>query len=195
MSSRSAISSAAATAAPEEMPPGMPSTRASLRAMSKAVSLPIVSTSSIRARSRLPGTKPAPMPWILWGPASPPERIGLSSGSTATIFTCGARCFRTRPTPVRVPPVPTPATKTSRWPSVSAQISSAVVASWIAGLAVFSNCWGITASPISAASSSARSMAPRMPRAGSVSSSRAPSRASILRRSIDMLSGMHRISL
>lgn len=37
--------------------------------------------------SKLPGMKPAPMPWILWGPGDPPEMTGLSDGSTATICT------------------------------------------------------------------------------------------------------------
>jgi hypothetical protein len=49
----------------------------------------------------------------------------------------------TSPTPVTVPPVPTPETKMSTWPSVSAQISSAVVLRWMAGLAGFSNCCGM----------------------------------------------------
>jgi hypothetical protein len=52
-------------------------------------------------------------------------------------------CLKKRETPVMVPPVPTPATKTSTWPSVSAQISGPVVASWIAGLAGLANCWGM----------------------------------------------------
>ena len=33
--------------------------------------------------SRLPGIKPAPMPWILWGPGAPPEMTALSAGSMA----------------------------------------------------------------------------------------------------------------
>ena len=57
---------------------------------------------------------PAPMPWILCGPGWPPEITGLSSGSTAKTFRFGRRGFSTSPTPVTVPPVPTPATKASR---------------------------------------------------------------------------------
>ncbi len=57
--------------------------------------------------------KLAPMPWILCGPGLPPDRSGESSGSTATILSDGRRGFSTWPTPVMVPPVPTPATKTS----------------------------------------------------------------------------------
>ena len=73
------------------------------------------------------GTKPAPMPWILWGPPWPWERTGEEAGSTATTFTSFFLPFRNWPTPVTVPPVPTPATKQSTWPSVSAQISGPVV--------------------------------------------------------------------
>ncbi len=139
--------------------------------------------------------KPAPMPWILCGPGAPPDRTGESVGSTAIIFTEGFLAFSAWPTPVMVPPVPTPATTTSTAPAVSFQISSAVVASWIAGFARFLNWAGLTEPGISASSSSARAMAPFMPFSAGVSSSVAPSRASILRRSIDMLSGMTRISL
>ena len=87
---------AAAIAAPDEMPTGMPSSRATRRAVSKAVWLPTVTTSSIRPRSRIAGTKPAPMPWILCGPGWPPESTGESSGSTATIAQrSGLRGFST----------------------------------------------------------------------------------------------------
>ena len=59
------------------------------------------------------------MPWILCGPGLPPLRMGESFGSTATICTPGLRSLSTWPTPVMVPPVPTPATKMSTLPSVS----------------------------------------------------------------------------
>ncbi len=193
MPARLPISTAAAIAAPEEMPTGRPSVSAARRAQAKAVSLPMRTTSSMSEVSSVSGMKPAPMPWILCGPGVPPESTGLSSGSTATTRRCGRRGFRTLATPVSVPPVPTPEMKTSSRPSVSRQISSAVVRRWISGLAGFLNCCGITASPISATSSSARAMAPPMPRDAGVSSRRAPRRRSILRRSTDMLSGMVRI--
>ena len=90
--------------------------------------------------SRMAGTKPAPMPWILCGPGGPPDRTGYSSGSTAIILTPGLRALSTSPTPVIVPPVPTPENTISTPPSVSFQISSAVVRRWISGLAGFSNC-------------------------------------------------------
>ena len=35
--------------------------------------------------SKTSGTKPAPIPWILCGPGSPPSKTGDSVGSTATI--------------------------------------------------------------------------------------------------------------
>ena len=89
--------------------------------------------------SRISGTKFAPMPWILCGPGAPPLRIGDSAGSTPTIWMFGLRSLSTWPTPVMVPPVPMPATKMSTLPSVSAQISSAVVRRWMSGLASLAN--------------------------------------------------------
>ena len=61
----------------------------------------------------------------------------------------------TSATPVIVPPVPTPATRMSTLPSVSFQISSAVVLRWISGLAGLLNCWGMKEFGVAAASSSA----------------------------------------
>ena len=90
--------------------------------------------------------------------------------------------------------MPTPETTASTPPAVSFQISSAVVARWMAGLAAFSNCWGITAPGVVSTISCARATAPRMPFSAGVSSSFAPRRRSILRRSTLMLSGMHRVS-
>jgi hypothetical protein len=97
--------------------------------------------------------KPAPMPWILCGPGSPPDSTGEASGSTAIMRSDGLRAFSTWPTPVMVPPVPTPEMTISTAPAVSFQISSAVVARWMAGLAGFSNWLGLTA-PGSRSSSS-----------------------------------------
>ena len=171
----------------------MPSALASAREVSNAVWLPTVTTSSMTLRSRIPGTKPAPMPWILCGPGWPPDRTGESSGSTATIFTDGFFAFSTWPTPVMVPPVPTPEMTMSTAPLVSFQISSAVVLRWIAGLAGFSNCCGMIAPGISFLSSSALVMAPRMPPGPGVSTSSAPRKDSILRRSSDIVSGITRI--
>ena len=94
-----------------------------------------------------------------------------------------------------VPPVPTPAMTMSTAPSVSFQISSAVETWWMAGLAGLSNWAGLTAAGGAVQQLLAMAMAPFMPFSAGVSTSSAPSRASILRRSIDMLSGMVRISL
>ena len=54
-------------------------------------------------------------------------RTGDAVGSTAIIFREGLRAFSTWPTPVMVPPVPTPEMTMSTAPPVSFQISSAVV--------------------------------------------------------------------
>ena len=193
MCGRSPTSRAAARAAPDEMPMGRPSIRATLRATAKAVSLPILRVSSIMPRFSTLGTKPAPMPWIEWGPRRPPDSTGLSSGSTAIIRKPDLRGLMTSAIPVNVPPVPTPLTTTSTLPSVSCQISSAVVRRWTSGLAGFSNCCSMTALGSSSTSSLARSTAPAMPLDAGVNSVSAPSSPSILRRSTVMLSGMVRI--
>ncbi len=103
------------------------------------------------------------------------------------------RGFSTRPTPVSVPPVPTPTTMASTLPPVSFQISSAVVRSCTSGLAGLSNWAGMTALGKDLASSAARAMAPPMPLAAGVSSSSAPRCERILRRSSDMDSGITRM--
>ena len=56
-------------------------------------------------------SNPAPMPWILCGPGGIPESTAEVAGSTATTCVLGLRSFSTSPTPVIVPPVPTPATR------------------------------------------------------------------------------------
>ena len=99
--------------------------------------------SSYTSVSRISGTNPAPMPCNGCGPFAPPESTGEAAGSTAMIWTSGLRSLSTWPTPVMVPPVPTPETTMSTAPSVSFQISSAVVARWIAGLAGLANCCGM----------------------------------------------------
>ena len=177
------------------MPPGMPSTLATSRATSSACSLDTVTISSMSDVSRIDGIKPAPMPWILCGPRGLPDSTGLVDGSTAMILRLGLRGFSARPTPVSVPPVPTPMTRTSTLPWVSFQISSAVVSSCTSGLAGLSNCPGMTALGVVFASSLARSTATGMPPGPGVSTSSAPRCVRILRRSIDIVSGMTRISL
>ena len=71
------------------------------------------------------------------------RKLLLKAYGAELILTPGLRAFNTSPTPVIVPPVPTPETKMSTAPSVSRQISSAVVVRWISGLAGFSNCCGM----------------------------------------------------
>ena len=126
-SGRDPTLAAATTAAPEEIPQKIPSSVASRLAMAMASSLLTCTTSSIKDVSAVPGIKPPPMPWILCGPGGPPERTADSCGSTATILREGLRGFRNCAHPVKVPPVPTPTTKKSIFPSVSAQISGPVV--------------------------------------------------------------------
>ena len=82
--------------------------------------------------------------------------------------------FSFRPVPDTVPPVPTQATNTSSCPSVSSIISTAVVCSCAIGLAALANCCKIIAPGIEAHSSSARAIAPFIPKAPGVSSSWAP---------------------
>ena len=53
--------------------------------------------SSIWLGSRMSGTKPAPIPWIGWGPGWPPDSTGLAAGSTATIRRPGLRGLSTSP--------------------------------------------------------------------------------------------------
>ncbi len=95
---------------------------------------------------------------------------------------------------MKVPPVPMPQTMQSTSPPVSFQISSAVVRRWISGLAGFENWPGMTEFGIVASNSSALAMAPPMPFSRGVRCSSAPRKASILRRSTDIESGMVRIT-
>jgi hypothetical protein len=130
----------------------------------------------------------------LCGPGWPPERTGEPAGSTAMILNEGLRGLSTSPTPVIVPPVPMPETTMSTLPSVSFQISSAVVRRWMAGLDGLENCWRMTLFGILAASSSALAIAPFMPFAPSVRTRRAPRTLRILRRSVVIVSGIVRMS-
>ena len=173
-SGRFASCRAAQSAAPEEMPTSTPSSLPTAFPTAKASSLATGITSSYTPVFRTSGTKPAPMPWILWGPAVPFVSTGESAGSTATTLTPGFFSFRYSPTPVTVPPVPTPATKASTAPSVSRQISRPVPALWAAGLAGLTNWPAIKLPGISFASSSALAMAPFIPLPPSVSTSSAP---------------------
>lgn len=105
--------------------------------------------------SRVSGTNPRanPLDFVRSGRAFGED--GEADGSTATTLTPGLRDLRYLPTPVTVPPVPTPATKMSTLPSVSSQISGPVVRKWASGLAWFTNWPGMKLFGSSAASSSA----------------------------------------
>ena len=73
------------------------------------------------------GIIPAPRPSIRVGFEGPPESTAETRGSTATTFTSGHSVFNTSPTPVSVPPVPTPVTKKSMSVPSALRISTAVV--------------------------------------------------------------------
>lgn len=105
------------------------------------------------------GINPAHIPCILCIPGFSRERTAELSGSTATISILGLYDFSPSPTPLNVPPVPTPAMNTSTFPSVSCQISFAVVREWALGFAGFSNCCRMTAPGVLSRSSSAFFMA------------------------------------
>jgi len=64
--------------------------------------------------------KPAPIPWI-YAVGFASGYTGDAAGSTAMALNPGFFCFKTSATPVIVPPVPTPATRISTLPSVSAR--------------------------------------------------------------------------
>ena len=134
------------------------------------------------------------MPCNPCGPASSPDSTALSAGSTTKHRRPGLRGFNARAMPVMVPPVPAPPTTMSTAPSVSVQISSAVVASCAAGLAGLSNWRGIQAPGVCARIASARAIAPAMPCRAGVSCTSAPISRSILRRSMEAPSGMVTIS-
>ena len=81
-------------------------------------------------------------------------------------------------------------------PSVSCQISSAVVLRWISGLAGFSNCCGMKERGSVAANSSVRlAMAPVMPFARRRQDQLGAEGLSSMRRSMLMVSGMVSTSL
>src|SRR3989442_331760 len=126
-SGRAATLSAAQTAAPLLMPAGMPSCRATRRAVTSASSSRTWMISSMILVFRTRGTNPAPMPWIWCGPGAQPDRTAERSGSTAMARKLGFRGLIPSDTPVIVPPVPTPLMRMSTAPSVSSQISRAVV--------------------------------------------------------------------
>ena len=114
------------------------------------------------------------MPWIGCGEGCPPDSTGDATGSTAKIFSFGQAFFSTFAQPVMWPPVPTPVMRQSMPSGKSSRISRAVVRSCTSTLAAFSNCCGIQAPGVCAASSCARAMEPFMPFSRGVRSKLAP---------------------
>ena len=135
----------------------------------------MVRTSLSTDRSRIAGTKPAPMPSMRCSPAVPPDSTALFSGSTATMRTSGRLARSTCPTPVIVPPVPTPWTNASgtRLPSC-ARISGPVVRRCASTLAGFWNCIGMNEWGLLRQISLARSTAPFITCAAGVRCTSAP---------------------
>ena len=152
--------------APDEMPTPRPSSRASFCAIRIASPSSTAMISSRKARSRIGGTNSSEIPWMRCLPTlHPADSVGELAGSSGWIFTPGTDRFRKRPTPMTVPPVPTPAMNASGFSpcSRSCQRSSGpVVASCAAQLSSFENCRGRKA-PFDPAHSSARRMLPRKP--------------------------------
>ena len=95
-----------------------------------------------RCSSRLStgGTNPAPMPWMRWGPAGRPTARPSPRARRRRPAASGLqRSRRYSPTPVIVPPVPTPATSTSTRPSSARRSPGPVVRRCASGLAGLEN--------------------------------------------------------
>ena len=113
------------------------------------------------------------MPWILCGPARPPESTGEDAGSTAITRSCGLRSFRKPPAPVIVPPVPAPATRQSILPSSASHSSGPVPRRCASGLAGLEN-WSGSQKSSSRASAWAAATASFIPPIDSVTCTCAP---------------------
>ena len=113
------------------------------------------------------------MPWILCGPARPPESTGEEAGSTAITRSCGLRSLRKPPAPVIVPPVPAPATRQSTLPSSASHSSGPVPRRCASGLAGFVN-WSGSQKSSSRASAWAAATASFIPPIDSVTWTCAP---------------------
>ena len=74
-SGRLASSKPAKVAAPEEIPVNIPSSLANFNKVEPASSSFTGMISSIISSSSTPGTKPGPIPWILWGPFTPLPQV------------------------------------------------------------------------------------------------------------------------
>mmetsp|Transcript_15667 Transcript_15667/g.28246 ORF Transcript_15667/g.28246 Transcript_15667/m.28246 type:complete len:285 (-) Transcript_15667:326-1180(-) len=198
----------ALTIAPDDTPTGIPMFHNSL-VVSIALSEWTGTTSSIKSRSKTAGTKPAPIPWILWGPCSPifsppldSVRSICSCGSTPMVIRfgfLGGQSNSLQPlincdTPVKVPPVPTPEMNKSMLPSTSSQISGPVVSRWTLGFAGFSNCCNMNPFPSRPSMISlALASAPLTAVSFGVRTTSAPNASNIIRRSTLIVSGMVRM--
>ena len=107
-------------------PSSIPSRRASSRATwNDSASLTRTQSSTYSAENVF-GTKSSPMPSTFHGFGDPPDSTD-PSGSAPTTLTFGFISLRYLPTPLTVPPVPTPHTNTVTLPRVCSQISGPVV--------------------------------------------------------------------
>ena len=95
--------------------------KGAIKAAFKIQSFPVTFSASSGVRISPSGTKTFKYGKLVKVSVTPP------AGSTATHLKLGFFALMTSPTPVIVPPVPTPATMASTRPSVSCQISTAVV--------------------------------------------------------------------
>ena len=153
---------------------GRPRVRAHRRAVSIAVLVgdrdDLVEHVAVEHRA---ARSPRRSPGSCAGPGARPESTAELAGSTATTRQSGLRSLSTSPAPVIVPPVPTPATNTSTWPSSASQISGPVVRRWISGFAGLEN-WSGRNTSSRVAIARAASTASVMPPIDSVISTRAP---------------------
>ena len=143
-SGRAATCSAAHTFAPDEMPTSMPFfARQPARRCDRVVIddpdhfVVHLRVEDLRHEARRRSLAACAVP------VSPPESTSDCPGSTVTIVTLGLRCFEHLPDTGDRAAVPTPATTTSTLPSVSRQISSAVVRTVDLRIGRVSNCCGM----------------------------------------------------
>lgn len=85
----------------------------------RASSVPDGQDFVVNSRVQGIGHKARPDALNLMRPAAPPDRTGEAQAPPPPRGTAGFFSFRKAPTPLMVPPVPTPATKISTRPSVS----------------------------------------------------------------------------
>jgi hypothetical protein len=159
LSGRFAIASVAQSAAPDDIPSSDPYSRAAFFAVVPASSLVTCTTSSMSPLEELrnkPGTNSLN---FMSTRLAAGKHEGIS-GSTAIALKEGFLYLIICVTPVIVPQVPTPATKTSALPPVSFQISCAAVLLCMSTFASFLNWRGMNVFSCCFVSSSAFAIAP-----------------------------------